>query len=151
VTLAPEVLDLIQHGPRVTVAVGHHPASAKQKYGLRGETAPSKSVPFLVDTGSPHNILDKKILDDLEIEPTGAFMYIATPAGVVPECPTHRVELRLMLDDGVSPLSTTIVGLPAGDLLGGRFSGILGRSALQKIRFVYDGAAGTFDIQIASR
>jgi hypothetical protein len=155
VTLGAKSLELIQYGPLVRAEVRHHPLSAaalsKQELAdlaLWGEPS-SNLLTFLVDTGAPQTLIDCQILDGLKIEPIGALTDIATAYGVVRECPTYRVELCMKLDDGDVTLPTTIVGLPPGNLLArARYRGILGRTMLQNARFIYDGAAGTFDIKV---
>jgi hypothetical protein len=153
VTLGAKPYALLTRGPLIDVDVTHHPlarAAMKQEEALWGGDAPSIRVSFLVDTGARNSVIDQQLVDDLlKIEPIGAYVSIATAGGVVRECPTYRVELQMKLQNGVGILPTTIVGLPTGGLLSrSHFRGILGRSSLQRARFFYDGAAGSFDIEL---
>lgn len=62
--------------------------------------------------------------------------------------------MHITLGKKVFILPTAVVGLSAGRLLSRAhepgFRGLLGRSSLQGARFEYDGAKGTFDIDIAT-
>lgn len=106
---------------------------------------------FLVDTGARHTLVDQQVLDVLKIEPF-RFTAIVTANVVLEDCPTYLVELRIKLGNDIAVLPTSIVGLPTGSILSGggapKFRGLLGRSSLQRARFTYNGAAGTFDIEV---
>ena len=151
-TLSPACHELMTHGPLVAVELRHHPASElSPKLTIWGEPEepPSTTVPFLVDTGAVHSLIDRKIVDDLKIQPVHFIGEILTAASVLRDQPIYMVELRIKLKNGVVTLPTAVIGLQSNDLLAkSRYQGILGRHGLQKTRFVYDGAAGTFDIEV---
>jgi hypothetical protein len=154
VSLSAESLDLIRHGPLVEVTVKLHPSSRPDLKDLKlwGE-APSFTLPFLVDTGARNTLVDQQLIDTFKIEPI-TYNSIETASDVLPDCPAYLVELHIELRDGRVVLPTTVVALPAGRLLrpsGPRFRGVLGRSSLQKARFMYDGAVGAFEILRAQK
>jgi hypothetical protein len=157
VKLGPQSYQLIEDGPLVRVELRHHPAAEadmRRHVQLWGEVPSVPPVWFLVDTGARHTIVDQRILDALKLEPY-RFTSLETATVVLPDCPTYLAELLMELGTGIAGLRTSVIGLPAGRLLGRqggpKFQGILGRSALQKARFTYDGAAGTFEIAPAGK
>lgn len=132
----------------------HHPASLAQvndALELWGE-APSVRLTFLVDTGARHSLVVQDAMDSLQIAPVG-YVDVEAAAVVLHDCPTYRVALRIRVANGVEVLPTSVIGLPAGRMLSREsapFRGILGRSSLQNTRFMYDGAAGTFGIELVT-
>jgi hypothetical protein len=153
VTIEARIKRLIDEGPLVEADLRHHPVSRaglKDEFALWGEE-PSVRVMLLVDTGAKTSLIDKQLAESLKIEPVGG-IDIETASGVEKDCPVYPVELHLKLPSGIVVLSTGVSGLPAGRIISrpgsSRFQGLLGRNALQRSRFMYDGAAGTFDIEV---
>lgn len=140
---APAWADLVARGPLVRVTIGQHPAAAAAAIGLEPNPVPAT---LLVDTGSQHTIVAPGVIEGLGLEPE-TYIQFATVTGVLHQSPVYRASVRLHLDDGDVVLHTTVAALPTSMLDRAPFQGLLGRSALRKIRFLYDGPAGRFEIR----
>jgi predicted aspartyl protease len=150
VTLSKSTLDLIQYGPIAEVEVRHHPAANLRDEVTEWGEPSSVTVPFLVDTGAPQSVIDGRVAEQIGLVPMSNLGAIKTATGSREELPLYRLELVKVLKSRRLAMPLTVLGIVSDALWSkARYRGILGRDWLQKTRFVYDGAAGTFDIELA--
>ena len=147
-TMSPAAMGLIREGPLVRVDVYDHPAM-RGNVPYNAGSLVHESALFLVDTGSQMTFIERSLIASLGLEPTGATVDVLTMAGRI-SCMSYHAELVLALDKERVPFTTTIVRVDPGEFFPRpRFQGILGRNALHRLKFAYNGSLGTFQISPA--
>lgn len=110
------------------------------KLDVLGEPVPPPSEAVaLVDTGSEATAVDRQIIRDLGLEPTG-FVSVRTPGRLYQAC--RQYSLRLVLDEGIE-IETAALELDFG---GGPVDCLLGRDVLSLCSFTYNGPASSFSL-----
>jgi hypothetical protein len=140
----PRALSLLDIGPQVRVRISQHPQESAELAEL-GLEPRSVDVTLLVDTGAPHTLIEAAALAPLQLAVHTTYTFNAFAMRTRQRCPLHLAHLAVFTDAGVVGLDTMIAA--SSDLIPpGAYQGLLGRSSLQRLRFVYDGPAGTFSI-----
>lgn len=130
-------------GPLVDIQVGVTAFRAAVLAAL-GQAIPAPvTIRALVDTGASGTCLDTRVIQQLNLSPTG-FVHVLTPStGTIPHS-TNTCDVNLTL---LHPsLSTTFGPVPAIEcnFQGQGFQALIGRDTLAHCLFVYDGKSGLF-------
>lgn len=131
-------------GPLISVFVG---VSAPRRAALTaaGQIVPA-AIPaqLLVDTGASGTSIDRSIISQLGIQPTGSCPIHTPSTGNVPLiCSMYDVELRL---DGAAGQHIPILPVVESDFSAQGLHGLLGRDFLQYGHMTYCGFSNGFYI-----
>lgn len=126
-------------GPILNIMVG--PSAPRRDAILNAGMQPSapRLIRLLIDTGASATSIDLKILQSLELVPTGAASMLTPSTGGSPiAAPTYDVELMFTGIEGASHKfeSMPVIGC---DFSSQGIDGLFGRDALSKSRLIYSG------------
>lgn len=107
-----------------------------------GHHTPHVSGPALIDTGSGHCVIALETVRHLGLQPVGETI-VETQGGARP---SSLYPVEMTVEDGELPpiRRPGVVGSPY--LMRSGLAAIIGRDALEGVRFTYDGVTGTFTL-----
>ena len=139
---------LIQHGAIANIKITHQPLAPRSpEFEDIGLTVSDEVVaPLLIDTGASHTVIEQRIVEQIGLDPVGTVNLFGFGMSKI-ECLLYRARLLIDTKIGLIRLDTAIASMPILLATELPFRGLLGRSSLQKVKFLYDGIEGAFDIK----
>ena len=138
------------HGPLVNVDIC--PSSYFQRVNIApGLPTPAiQCVPFLVDTGASHCLVDENIIAPLQLFPiSGALVHSVSAGATGIKRPIFDLSLLPYSQNpgqGWLHGSVSVTAEPASSFRGVPYRGLIGRDVLDRCSLFYDGPAKKFRI-----
>jgi predicted aspartyl protease len=141
----------LQNSPQGPLVSAYFGLSDQREIALREAGLPEPDLVngiFLIDTGASLTCVDKVLLEQLQIPPSGTIS-IATPStgGKGHTCWAYDVSLFIPnVTKGKRGLHVLMLQVAEIDIAYQGISGLIGRDVLANANFIYNGEAGLFTL-----
>jgi predicted aspartyl protease len=102
---------------------------------------------FLIDTGASATCVDRSIIAQLGLLPTGTVQAHTSLTGSTPHT-ASQFDVGIQLPTRTLPGTIRAMPVVAADLSSQGFLGLIGRDVLEQCLLIYDGPDGTFTLSI---
>lgn len=141
---------LVAIGPLVDVVLMPSP-EAIENIKSTGAKPPIVSTKLMIDTGAEHTLVEDELIKSLGIKKHN-HVSMTGVSQTSDMWPVYLMSIGLMLEDDNKRKEKVVfldevVGKPSPASRDEHY-GLLGRDFLRHFRFVYDGLAGTFELQV---